>query len=193
MLRIAKYAGVSIEWLLTGRESRELSDAHEAGIAYDSTANVIITDNSGYQKIIEERPDAEAYIPIPLISDPVAAGNLLIIDERDIEGFAVIYRAWVKRGHKYRCLRVRGNSMHPIISDGFIVAIDLNENDPRQLLRQIVAARHEGSITIKYLIMNAKNYILFPYNTEEYNPIIIPLTVPNPIIGKVAWWWGKAK
>ena len=54
------------------------------------------------------------------------------------------------------------NSMHPIISDGFIVAIDLNEKDPRKLLCQIVAARYEDGVTINYLSVNAKEHILGP-------------------------------
>lgn len=193
MLRIANYAGVSIEWILTGKESKGLSIARESTVGYEPIAAVHIITSSEYKKLIEENPEIEGYTPIPLISGIAAAGNPFIIDERDIEGFAIIYRTWIKRGHKYRCLRVRGESMHPVISDGFIVAIDLNENNPKKLLRQIVAARHEGIVTIKYLITDSKNYILFPHNTEEYVPIIIPLTEPNPIIGKVAWWWGRAK
>lgn len=195
MLEIAKYANVSMEWLLTGKGSKEFSPSafREAGAVVEPTANVIIVSNAEYRKLLQEQPKTESYIPIPLISEPAAAGDPLIIDEKDIEGFAVIYRAWVKRGHIYRCLRVKENSMHPIISDGFIVAIDLNENDPLKLQRQIIAARHEDSITIKYLFLTEKEYILVPHNTAEYDPIVILRTAPNPIIGKVGWWWGKAK
>ena len=82
------------------------------------------------------------------------------------------------------------NSMHPIISDGFIVAIDLNESNPRKLQRQIVAARYGDGVTIKYLPMNAKEYILVPHSKEKYEPITIPLTAPNPIIGMATRWWG---
>ncbi len=116
-----------------------------------------------------------------------------LVDEKDIEGFVVIYQKWVKRGHKYRCLRVKGNSMHPVISDGFIVAIDLKENVPLKLQHQIVAARHQDGVTIKYLLLTGKEYILFPHNTAEYDVIVIPRTAPNPVIGKIAWWWGKSK
>ena len=82
------------------------------------------------------------------------------------------------------------NSMHPIISNSFIVAIDLNEKDPRKLLRQIVAVRYGDDVTIKYLPMNAKEYMLMPHNREEYAPITIPLTAPSPIIGMATRWWG---
>ena len=193
LTRISEYSKSSIDWLLTGKGPKELSAIREAPIPYEPSPNIIITNNPGYRKIIEQQPNSEAYIPIPLISNPVAAGDPLIIEEKDIEGFAVIYRAWVKRGHTYRCLRVKGNSMHPVISDGFIVAIDLTENDPLKLPRHIVAARHEDGVTIKYLLLTEKEYILLPYNTTDYDPIIILRTAPSPIIGKVAWWWGKAK
>jgi len=172
---ISEKYNVSIDWLLTGKGSRELSPAtiHETAVSYQL--------------------DNEDYVRIPLISEPIAAGDPLIIDERHIEGFAVIYQKWVKRGHTYRCLRVKGDSMHPVISDGFIVAIDLHDNDPLKLQRQIVAARYEDGVTIKYLLLTDKEYILLPYNTEEYDPIVIPRTAPSPIIGKIAWWYGKSK
>ena len=194
MLKIAKYGNVSLDWILTGKGPKELSATavRESGIFYEPTA-VNIVSNAEYKKLIQYRPEIKAYIPIPLISEPVAAGDPLIVDEKDIEGFAVVSEKWVKKGHTYRCLRVRGDSMHPVISDGFIVAIDLNENDPLKLKRQIVASRYEDGVTIKYLIMTDKEYILLPHNTADYKPIWIPKTTPNPIIGKVAFWWGKAK
>ena len=86
----------------------------------------------------------------------------------------------------------RCNSMHPIISDGFIVAIDLNEREPRKLQRQIVAARYGDGVTINYLPKNAKEHILGPPAIEEYAPITIPLTAPNPIIGMATRWWARA-
>lgn len=192
---ISKKYNVSIDWLLTGKGRKELSPltVKKAEVIYEPTANIIIASNTEYKKLLQDQPGVEAYIPIPLISEHVAAGDALIIDEKDIKGFAIIYKAWIKRGHIYRCLQVRGNSMHPVISDGFIVAIDLNENDPLKLERQILAARHEDGVTIRYLILTEKEYILLPHNTADFKPIVISRTAPNPIIGKVVWWWGKAK
>ena len=181
MLKIARYGHVSLDWILTGKGPTEIS------------ATVVREDREPHKKFLQNRISGEAYIPIPLISEPIAAGDPLIIDEKDIESFVWVYKAWLKRGHIYRCLQIQGNSMHPIISDGFIVAIDLNENDPLKLERQIVIARHKGGVAVKYLLLTERNYVLTPHNLTEYKPITIPRTAPNPIIGKVAFWWGKAK
>lgn len=187
MLEIAKYANVSIEWILTGEDHKELNSI------YRPYSNIIVASNPEYKEILQQRVEMEAFIPVPLISDSTAASDPLKINENDIEDFAVVYQDWIKRGHNYRCIRICDDSMHPVIGDGFIVAIDLNENDPRKLQRQIVAARCEDGVTIKYLRMNNKEYILLPHNMEKYDPITIALTSPSPIIGKVAWWWGKIK
>ena len=192
MLRIAKYANVSMEWLLTGREPRDrfATGVREAEVLYGAPAINIITIDK-YKKLLQDRVSAGVCVPIPLISEPIAAGDPLTIEQKDIEGFVCIYKSLVKPGHIYRCLRVRGNCMHPIISDGFIIAIDLNENDPLRLERHIVAARHKDGITLRYLILTEKEYVLVANNTPEHKPIVISRSAPNPIVGRVAWWWGK--
>ncbi|TKJ28926.1 hypothetical protein CEE39_09735 [bacterium (candidate division B38) B3_B38] len=195
MLRISKYANVSMEWLLTGKGSEELlaTAAGEAGVLSEATANISINTSAEYQKMLQNQLRAKAYVPIPLISASIAACEPLVIEEKDIENFVIVSQAWVKQRHTYRCLRVRGNSMHPIISDGFIVAINLTENDPLKSERQIIAARHKDGVVIKYLHLTERDYVLSPHNLSEYKPIVIPRTAPNPIIGKVAWWWGTQK
>jgi len=194
MLRIAKYANVTMEWLLTGKEPRELfsTGVREAGVLYEVPVINIITINK-YKKLLKNGVSTETHITIPLISEPIAAGDPLSINEKDIEGFICVYKSLVKLGHIYRCLRVRGNCMHPIISDGFIVAIDFSEIDPLKLERHIVAARYKDGVTLRYLILTEKDYVLLPHNAAEYEPNVMPRTGPNPIIGRVAWWWGKQK
>jgi SOS-response transcriptional repressor LexA len=83
--------------------------------------------------------------------------------------------------------------MSPILEDGFIVAIDCSDNQPRQLNGKMAAARYQGGVTVKWLIVTNENYTLLPQNTAEYQPIIIPIAESNPIIGKIAWWWGRIK
>ena len=194
MLRIAKYANVSMEWLLTGKEPKELSAivAGEAEVLYQAPTINIITPEE-HKKLLQNIGLLKTFFLIPIISEHIAAGDPLSISEKDIQGFVGMHKTWIKQGHTYRCLQVRGDSMHPIIRDGFIVAIDLDEHDPLKLERQIVAARLKDGITLNYLNLTKKDYILSPHNITEYKPLVIPRTVPNPIVGKVAWWWGKQK
>ena len=193
--KLVEKADININWLLTGKRPKGLSATFEkeAGVLYESDATINIITNGKYKKLLQNQCSGKAYVFIPIISEAIAAGDPLIIKEKDIEGFAYVYQKWVKRGHIYRCLRVRGNSMHPIISDDFIVAIDLTENAPLKLESQIVASRYQDGVVIKYLLLTERDYILTPHNIAEYKPISIARTAPNPIIGKVAWWGGKQK
>jgi len=193
MLRISKYAHVPMEWLLTGKGPKELLAAGEAGVLSEASVNISLHTSADCREMLQGQLKANAYVPIPLISASIAAGEPLVIEEKDIEHFVIVSQAWVKQGHTYRCLRVRGNSMHPIISDGFIVAVNLTENDPAKLEHQIVAARHNEGVVIKYLLLTEKDYVLTPHNLSEYKPIVIPRTTPHTIIGKVVWWWGTPK
>ena len=195
MLRISQYAHVPMEWLLTGKGPKELlaTAAGEAVILNEATINISLHTSADCQEMLQGQLKTNAYVSIPLISASIAAGEPLVIEEKDIEHFVIVSQAWVKQGHTYRCLRVRGNSMHPIISDGFIVAVNLTENNPLKLEHQIIAARHNEGVVIKYLLLTERDYVLTPHNLNEYKPIVIPKTAPHTIIGKVAWWWGIPK
>ncbi|TKJ34167.1 hypothetical protein CEE39_02735 [bacterium (candidate division B38) B3_B38] len=192
--KLAEKFNININWLLTGKGPKELSAAvvREKKALYNTPAINIITSQE-YKKLLKYQSPVEDCIPIPIISEPIVASNPLSVKEKDIEGFVFVNQAWLKRGHTYLCFRVQYNCMHPVICEGFIVAIDLNENEPLKLKRQIVATRFEDGISLKYLILTEKDYVLLPHNTAEHKPIVIPRTAPNPIIGKVCWWWGNQK
>ena len=195
LIRLAEKKDININWLLTGKGPKELAATavREAKVLYETGAVINIITKDEYKKLLRDQRSSEALILIPLISEAVAVNDLLGIKEKDIESFVIVSQKWIKQGHSFLCLRVQGNSMHPIISDGFIIAIDLTENEPLKLESQIVAARYKDSVILKYLLLTERDYILTPHNLTEYKPIAIPRTTPNPIIGKVAWWWGKAK
>lgn len=194
MLRIAKYAHVSLDWLLTGEEPRELlaSAVREKEAIYEAPVISIYT-NAQWKELLQHQISDKDCISIPIISEPIAARDPLTIKEKDIESFAYARKAWVERGHTYICLQVRCNCMHPIISEGFVVAIDLSENNPLKLEHKIVAARYHGSVTIRYLKLTEKDNVLLPLSTADIKPIVIRRTAPNQIIGKVSWWWGKQR
>ena len=190
LVKIANYGNVTLDWLLTGKEAMML---REERVLYEPCANLIICSEEELKDRLQQLEFEERHISIPLISDHTAAADCFKINEKNIEGFAVIYQKWLQPGHIYRCIRIKGDSMSPILEDGFIVAIDCSVNQPHQLHKKMVAARYEGGITIKWLLMNDRNLILLPQNTKEHKPITIPISRPNVIIGKIACWWGKAK
>lgn len=135
--------------LLPRSSVKKSTRTHEPSIIASPSMKHVITQSSIRQEIRLTVNFPYLGTQNPITSESVAAADPLIIDERDIEGFAVIYEAWIKRRHIYRWLRVKDNSMYSIVSNGSIVVIDLKENDPLKLDRQIVAARHKDGVTIK--------------------------------------------
>lgn len=196
LIKISEITGYTTDWILKGEGPEKIMNnfmlAEDRAVYAPGSGLTIITREEWKEKFKDSAPN-EPYFSIPLISDPVAAGDPINVNEQDIEGFAVIYDRWLKPGHEYRCVRIKGNSMYPILEDGFIVAIDCSENQPRQLNGKMIAARYQNGVTVKWLITTNENYTLLPQNIAEYQPIIIPIAESNPIIGKIAWWWGRTK
>ena len=91
------------------------------------------------------------YAPVPLLKDAAAAGSPRAIVEGDIEGYALVHYAWCPNPANFSCLRVRGDSMAPILHNGAIVALDHTLRDPLALNQKMVAARYEDGVTIKWL------------------------------------------
>lgn len=192
--KLAEMNNINVNWLLTGVGPKELSATVVAEEkALYKTPDINVVTRQEYKKLLKDQFYAEDFVPIPLISEPIVASNPLSVKEKDIEGFVFVNQEWLKRGHTYLCFRVQYNCMHPVICEGFIVAIDLNENEPLKLKRQIVATQYDDGVYLNYLILTENEYVLLPHNATEYKPIVISRTAPNPIIGKVCWWWGKQK
>ena len=116
MLRIAKYANVSLDWLLTGEEPKELwaAEVREKEVIYKAPIISIYT-NAPWKEHLPHQISDKYGIFIPIVSESVAASNPLTVKEKDIESFAYVRKTWVERGHTYICLQVRCNCMHPII------------------------------------------------------------------------------
>lgn len=104
-----------------------------------------------------------------------------------------MYSAWVPRVDTTRCLRVRGDSMERISRDGSIVAVDLEQPEPKALVKNIVAPRVKDGVTIKWLEF-ARDVLVFPAENGEHDTIVL---YPgegdeNAVIGRVSWWSAHA-
>jgi len=131
------------------------------------------------------------FAPVPLLRDAAAAGPPAAIAESDIEGYALIPYAWCPNPADFTCIRVRGDSMVPILHDGALVAIDHSQRDPVTLQQKMVAARHEDGVTIKWLERRAGNtWLLVPEN-KQHPTLTLARSPENPILGMIAWWWNR--
>ena len=133
------------------------------------------------------------YVPLPVLSDAAAAGAPATISDDDVDGYALIQYAWCPNPENFTCVRVRGDSMTPILHDGALVAVDHSQRDPRRLRNKMVAARVEDGVTIKWLENTPAGGLRLAAENKDYPALELPRTHENPVIGLVAWWWNRPK
>jgi phage repressor protein C with HTH and peptisase S24 domain len=62
-----------------------------------------------------------------------------------VESVIAAPKDWCPNPGHTSCLRVQGNSMTPLIQDGYILAVDSSQNDQIQLNGKIVIAWHKDT------------------------------------------------
>jgi SOS-response transcriptional repressor LexA len=138
---------------------------------------------------LKKIPDAVA---VPLLRDAAAAGSPRMIQEALVEDVVVIPRRMCPHPDETVCIRVKGDSMSPMLEDSDIVAIDTSLIDRSKLYGKMVAARDpEGGVTIKWLRRSGKDELLVPQHTSlRHQPIVITTDPQWKIVGRVIWRLG---
>ena len=184
---LAKALSARMEWIATGQGSRE-ADAQEAWrgvhVALRSRGDRPDLDQAVETSLLSQ-PD-EFYV-LPLLKGVAACGPGHVVSEDEIEGPAIIHRAWCPHPQSTDYVRCQGQSMAPTIPDRAIVTIDRAENDPAALVGYVVAVwvAAEDAVTIKRLARNSKGaYVAMPDNrSADYLPF--ELAPEDRVIGRV--------
>lgn len=128
------------------------------------------------------------YVALPLLKHEAAAGSPRLVDEREVEDYIIVPARQAAPGPDWlTCIRVRGDSMWPVLNDGYIVAVDASQTDPRRLQHKMVVALVDDGVTIKWLDRVGEQWVLTPENKAHHQQ---PLRREDRIIGRVAWWYG---
>lgn len=91
------------------------------------------------------------------------------------------------------CTRVKGNSMSPLILDGYIIAVDTSEVRHDKLIGQIVVAQSaEKGLLVSRLIRFDHTDALVS-DQREYDSVSVAPESSWRIVGKVLWWTGRAR
>lgn len=134
----------------------------------------------------------ENFVLIP-IAGKISAGTPREVEE-DPDGVAVIYKGWAMNKENFTAVKVRGDSMAPMIPDGSLVGIDHSQRDPRVLNGKVVALRKGNEATIKRLRVIDNEMLIGEPDNKEWSKEIVVLRgkeMNDAIIGKVVWWWGR--
>jgi SOS-response transcriptional repressor LexA len=131
------------------------------------------------------------FYQVPLLRDSAAAGTPRAIEDDEIESYVPCLKASVPRGSALVALRVEGDSMSPLLCDGYIVIIDTAQRDPKKLVGKMVAARDASGVTIKWLRKDNDLYMLVPQHTSPRFPITVLREGDGwGIVGAVVQWLG---
>lgn len=136
-------------------------------------------------------------VTIPLLKVVAAShgekgDNAPLLHEAPVESMIAAPGDWCPNPADTSCLRVKGNSMRPLIYDGYIVVVDSSQTDRSTLNGKIVIAWHpDKGLTVSRLQRFDRTEMLMPEN-RDYEPVSLSRENGWKIIARVLWWIGKA-
>jgi SOS-response transcriptional repressor LexA len=115
-----------------------------------------------------------------------------VLHNAPVESMIAAPRDWCPNPSATTCVRVKGNSMSPLIYDGYVMAIDTSQTDHAKLAGKIVIAWHKDmGLTVSRLQRYDHTEVLRPENSE-YSAIVLDSKHQWKVLAKVLWWIGRA-
>ena len=115
------------------------------------------------------------------------------IDRSPIVARVMAPSNWSDNKQSVRCVRIVGEGMAPLISDGSDVAVDLSQFDSAKLSNMIVLAWHKdhGLLVRRLKKFGAAEVLVADADRNEAST----LTVDHNwrVLGRVVWWLSQAK
>jgi SOS-response transcriptional repressor LexA len=141
--------------------------------------------------------DKAQLVAIPLLKIKAATNgekgaDVHILNEAPVESMIAAPKEWCPTPASTYSLRVQGNSMNPLICDGYIVVVDSSQTHRASLNNKIVIAWHKDfGLTVSRFRRYDHTEVLQPEN-RDYESVTLDRSNKWKIIGKVLWWIGKA-
>lgn len=147
--------------------------------------------------------EGPSFTRVPLMADPIAAGQPLRIDDGDIASYLAFEESIVRRWHSPVCVRIgpREESMLPLLQPGQIVVLD--RGDAKRLApkpTRVYAVRVDEGATLKrleivehregrVLALISENPDKAKYPTRLMS--IVEAVLTEIVIGEVVWHGGS--
>jgi SOS-response transcriptional repressor LexA len=183
VLALARALGVSTDYLLTGKEPTarlEPSELPQPVVFFASAVEPPPAD-------LVQRRD---FIAVPLVDGAVAAGSARVVSEQ-VEDWAWIHQSQLGHRHNLVAVRVRGDSMDPVLPDGSMVVVDREDRDVVDGAPYVVRVDDEGACTVKYLEADGEELVLIPENHRAHREQRVRRDPDGPdiVVGRVVWSW----
>jgi phage repressor protein C with HTH and peptisase S24 domain len=146
----------------------------------------------------KKRIPSTDFVAVPLLpihaGTPGEAGDKTVdLEQMRPETMLAAPTNWCPNPKSTICLRVRGNSMSPLILDGYIIAIDTLDLHHDKLVGQIVVASNpERGLIVSRLIRFDHTDALVS-DRRDYESISLAPESKWHVIGRVLWWTGLAR
>jgi SOS-response transcriptional repressor LexA len=144
-----------------------------------------------------KKPEKSQLVGIPLLKLVAATNgekgdNMPILHAAPVESMIAAPKEWCPNPSSTYSLRVRGNSMNPLIYANYILVVDSAQTNRAKLNGKIVIAWHKNvGLTVSRFRRYDHTEVLHPEN-RDYEAIILDRKNAWKIIAKVLWWIGKA-
>jgi SOS-response transcriptional repressor LexA len=198
-IELGNLAGAPLCWYFWGRAGLRNEDIMRVmptlrnRLSRTVPVNIqFVTAGSGAKK--SKLPQLAA---IPLLKVVAAAHghkghDLSALHGAPVESMIAAPKEWCPNPSATSCLRVRGDSMAPLIYDGYILAVDSSQIDHAKLDGKIVIAWHRDmGLTVSRLKRYDGTEVLQPEN-GGYESIVLDKKHAWRVLAKVLWWIGKA-
>jgi DNA-binding XRE family transcriptional regulator len=142
----------------------------------------------------QKRAVDAALVAIPLLPLTAAAtrekGSAQIdLDSTTPEAVLAAPSRWCPNPSHTVCLRVKGNSMEPLLHDGYIIVVDRKQHQAKELEGSVIVAHNQkfGLVVSRFFRFGGSR-MLVPDNRVHD---AVPLNAGWRIVGKVLWWMGS--
>lgn len=116
------------------------------------------------------------------------------LDQLSPESIWAAPAEWCPNPSQTISLRVKGNSMSPLIFDGYIIAVDTSDISRDKLIGQMVVAwnRDTKRLLVSRLLRFEHTDVLVS-DQREHQTVSLAGKSKWRIVGRVLWWTGKAR
>jgi transcriptional regulator with XRE-family HTH domain len=199
-IQLGNLANDPLCWFFWGRAGLSTSDimrvlpAASHRLRQSRIANVLVVHAGAAAK---RSPKPTDFLAIPLLPVHAATADedteeVTDLDQLKPEALWAAPAEWCPNPSRTISLRVKGNSMSPLILDGYIIAVDTSDISRDRLLGEIVVAwnREKKRLLVSRLVRFDHTDVLVSDQRERLS-ILLRHKSKWRIIGRVLWWTGK--
>ena len=143
-------------------------------------------------------PRKSDLVAVPLLSvvaaTPGGEGDRAVdLEQMRPEAMLAAPTDWCPNPASTVSLRVKGNSMSPLILDGYIISVDISQVSHADLVGQIVVAWNADKGLIVSRLLKFDHTHALVSDQRQHESISLQPESKWRILGKVLWWTGRAR